>query len=54
MSNSSSEEHISEDGWQGEPTANTGSESLQRHSTVHNPEMMKLELHTKLITAGTS
>jgi len=51
MSNSSSKEH---NGWQEEPTANTGSESLWRNSTVQNPEMMKLELHTKLITAGTS
>ena len=55
MSNSSSEEHNSKnDGWQGEPTANNGSESLQRHSSVHNSEMMKLELHTKLTTGGTS
>jgi hypothetical protein len=53
MSNSSSEEHNSEnDGWQGEPTANTGSESLWKHSTVQSPEMMKLEPHTEL-TSGT-
>jgi len=55
MSNYSSEEHNSEnDVWQGKPTANTGSESLQRNNTIHNHEMMKLELQTKLTTAGTS
>jgi len=55
MSNSSSEEHNTEnDGWQGKLRANTGSESLWRHSTIHNCEIMKLELHTKLTTAGTS
>jgi len=41
MSNSSSEGHNSEnDGWLGELTANTGSESLRINSTVHSRNLL--------------